>query len=197
MDNGRVLVTNAEQEEQLITFAQTIGAPLPEEDRLPVPQDNPAYDDALSLMTQQRVGKGFAIPPGQDKVMLVLHPREGSKETDRIVCTVDSASWDWVKPTLKMGLTHGAIKDANGEEMTGFSIQCLPMNSEGVQTGDPVVLAFAFSDVAALIPFREVAESTVKAQEQRRNLQRAVQKAAAKKAARAKLAAKSRRRNRR
>lgn len=140
---------------------------------------------------------GFEVPDGTDLMMLMLHPRRDEhgkvSEVPQIQVRCNRAEWKaWVKDALTHGLTHGSVLADDGvTELTGFSIMVdSPDGSERKRLG------FVFTQLAAMIPFRDVDELMLRREQENADRAAKAKKLKAKKAKARKQQSQSRRNNR-
>ncbi len=102
--------------------------------------------------------KGFDIPAGSYKVLLILRPTESGQTPPRVEITTSENDWKtWVRTALKSGLSRGSVlaQDAT-TVLTGFSATAVGTH-DGKEYYDHV--AFLFTQVASVIPYKEVMDA--------------------------------------
>lgn len=156
-------------------------------------------EHALNLATEAASGEGFSgfvVPDGDFQVMMMLHPNRDAEgkvtEVPQILVRTNAADWNgWVKPALTHGLTHGRVTAADDvTELTGFSVTVQSPSGETKQLG------FLFTQIAALIPFRDVDSHMLRHEQLMAERKRLAAKKAKAKKKTNKQQAKSRRNNR-
>lgn len=162
---SKVYAATQSQQDQLAEFSATIGAPVP----LP---HRPA-DEGLSvsapvvetvLPEDNKAFRGFEMPEGDYRMMLMLHPERDADgkvgEVPQIQVGTTQQAWtEWVKAAVSHGLLHQKVMAEDGvTELSGFSVSVIPM------TGERLRMGFQFSQVAAIIPFRDIDERMLRAE---------------------------------
>jgi hypothetical protein len=176
----KVRLATSKHQEELATFVEAMSTKCPDDCH----QEGHNHLSTLDF-------KGFQIPDGNDMVMVFLHAEknpDGTVIVPKIRVCLNHHDWKtWVRSAITIGLQRGSVM---AQDMTtalhGFSCVALDNDNNRIPT------AFAFTQIASVLPFRDIAESN----ERRNAVKRAKEMAVVKKARLKKLAAKSRRNNR-
>lgn len=196
----KVRAATQQQQDQLADVFATLGAPIPddvpgaEELKKAQPEmTNPEVPEA-AVHTDSEFA-GFTVPDGDDRLMFILHPQKGEDgkmgEPPQLLARVNHQDWvSWVREAVTYGLTKGSVVDAEGDAMTGLSATFLDKD------GEPHQYALLFTQIAAVVPFRDIDTRLAKAQARKAAAQAAEQRKKDNRRKANKAAAKARRRNR-
>lgn len=164
---------------------------------IPVSQEKAdEIESAVKALATAEGFTGFEVPDGDYLAMLMLHPPrlpDGTRgEVPQIQIGTTKAAWKgWVKDAIVHGLTQGFVHAEDGTtELTGLSVQVHAPDGQRKRLG------FMFSQIAAIIPFREVDELMLRRERANEERKRLADKAKKAKAKARKQQSKSRRNNR-
>lgn len=153
-------------------------------------------ESAVNLLATAEGFTGFEVPDGDYLAMLMLHPPrlpDGTRgEVPQIQIGTTKQAWKgWVKDAITHGLTQGFVHAEDGvTELTGLSVQVHAPDGQRKRLG------FMFSQIAAIIPFREVDDLMLRRERASEERKRLADKAKKAKSKARKQQSKSRRNNR-
>lgn len=192
--DGKLIVTGQPQQDILANLYATLGAPVPPEHRKqmplpPIPEVNFGrfIGDSFS---------GFTLPAGTDRALVVLHPEHDADgnlgDAPQVLLAIDNEEWvTWGREVVSYGLTVGNVPDKDGALMSGFAATAVNEQTGAVQT-----LGFLFTQIAAILPFKDIDEATAKGKLKRQHERMAEERKQEKKRLRAKAARVARKKNR-
>lgn len=185
---GKVVAASSGQQDQLADFLTTM---TPKGDEVRQVEDKGQPVEKSNSTDFQ----GFAMLEGEDKALLLMHPREGKDGkpfVPQLVLRFRNSEWDgWMKNTIVTGLSNGhVVSSSDNAELVGFSAVVEAPDGQRQRMG------FMFTQISAIVPFRDLDKNALTMEKVKDEAKARQRKVAKKEKNRARQSAQSKKRNR-